>query len=158
MYWGKIGLHSLADQNVHRLEKMFNEISRKSNLNRTTWLKFCDGRFTIFTPINCFVIYWKQRFVWSRTDTLTITSTSQLIVTSAHYTVISKALHRKKNLVKELIEVTLVPVSLSTCAFWKKSAKCIEVVFFCTGNRRWLSLGPYLHESHAPCYVFIAKA
>jgi len=26
-------------------------ISRKINLNRTTWLKFCDGSFTIFTPI-----------------------------------------------------------------------------------------------------------
>jgi len=37
-------------------QNVLNEISRKSNLNRTTWLKFCDGSFTIVTPINCFVI------------------------------------------------------------------------------------------------------
>jgi len=43
------GLNSLADQKIRRLEKMFNEITRKSNLNRTTWLKFCDGCFTIFS-------------------------------------------------------------------------------------------------------------
>ena len=37
-------------------KNVLNEISRKSNLNRTTWLKFCDRSFTIVTPINCFVI------------------------------------------------------------------------------------------------------
>jgi len=60
MYWEKICLlHSLADTNVHRLEKnALNEISRKSNLNLNTWLKFCDGSFTIVTPINCSMIEW----------------------------------------------------------------------------------------------------
>ena len=48
-------------------------------------------------------------------DTLTITiSTSQLIVTSAHY--IAKALVRKI-LNSELIEVTMVSVTLSMCTF-----------------------------------------
>jgi len=52
-------MHSLADQNLYRLENNllnFSEISRKSNLNRTTSLKFCDESFTIVTPINCSVI------------------------------------------------------------------------------------------------------
>jgi len=49
------------------------------------------------------------------------TSTSQLIVTSAHYTAIAKALvWRIPN--NEHIEVTLVSVTLSMCTFWKKSA------------------------------------
>jgi len=37
-------------------KNVLNEISRKSNLNRTTWLKFCDGSFAVVTPINCSVI------------------------------------------------------------------------------------------------------
>jgi len=28
-------------------KNVLNEISRKSNLNRTTWLKLCDGNFTV---------------------------------------------------------------------------------------------------------------
>ena len=55
-------MHSLADQNLYRLENNllnFSEISRKSNLNRTTSLKFCDESFTIVTPINCSVIWCK---------------------------------------------------------------------------------------------------
>jgi len=54
-----MSMHSLADQNVHRLENTVlnvSEISRKSNLNRTTSLKFCDEMFTIVTPIDCSVI------------------------------------------------------------------------------------------------------
>jgi len=44
MYWGKIRLHSLADQNVHLLENTFSmKISRKSNWSRTTWLSFAMG-------------------------------------------------------------------------------------------------------------------
>jgi len=46
------------------------------------------------------------------------TSTSQLIVTSAHYTAIAKALVRSI-LNNELIEVALVSVTLSICTFVK---------------------------------------
>jgi len=49
------------------------------------------------------------------------TSTSQLIVTSAHSTAIAKALVRSI-LNNELIEVTLASVTLSMCTFCKKSA------------------------------------
>jgi len=49
------------------------------------------------------------------------TSTSQLVVTSAHYTAIAKTLVRRI-LNNKLIEVTLVSVTLSMCTFWKKSA------------------------------------
>jgi len=38
--------------------KVLNEISRKSKLNHTTWLKFCNWSFTIVTPTNCSVISW----------------------------------------------------------------------------------------------------
>ena len=57
----------------------------------------------------------QERFVWSKTDTLTITSTSQLIVTSAHYTVIAKELDCQEYLAttNELIDVTLVSVTVS---------------------------------------------
>jgi len=49
MYWGKICLHSLADWNVYQKKSSQRNITQ-SNLNRTTWLKFCDGSFTIVTP------------------------------------------------------------------------------------------------------------
>ena len=49
------------------------------------------------------------------------TNTSQLIATSAHYTSIAEALERRI-LNNELIEVTLVSVTLSMCTFCKKSA------------------------------------
>jgi len=55
----------------------------------------------------------QQRFVWSRTDTLTITtSTSQQIVMSAHYTVIAKASDYEEFLVTNLSKW---PRSLSLC-------------------------------------------
>ena len=57
MDWGQICLPTVADENVHDLEKnVLNKISLKTNLNRTTWLSFCDGSFTVVTPINCFVM------------------------------------------------------------------------------------------------------
>jgi len=37
-------------------KNFLNEISRESNLNRTTWLQVWDGSFAIVTPINCSVI------------------------------------------------------------------------------------------------------
>ena len=60
MYWGKICLHSFADQKVAKTfgKDVLNEISRKGNLNRTTWLMFCDGSFAIDTRIDFSVIYW----------------------------------------------------------------------------------------------------
>ena len=62
------------------IKNVLNEISRKSYLNHTTWLKFCDGSFTIVTPNNFPWCSGQQRFVWSKTDTFTImTSISQLI-------------------------------------------------------------------------------
>ena len=50
--------------------------------------------------------------VWSKTDILTITSTSQIIVTSAHYTVIAKVLDCEGYLVMDLLKW---PWSLSLC-------------------------------------------
>jgi len=58
------------------------------------------------------------------------TSTSQLIATSAHYTAIAEALERRI-FNNELIEVTLVSVTLSMCTFCKKSAtKCFTTQHF----------------------------
>jgi len=42
--------------------------------------------------------------MFDKTDTLTITSISQLIVTSAHYTVIAKALDCEEYLVTNLLK------------------------------------------------------
>ena len=58
------------------------------------------------------------------------TSTSQLIVTSAHYTAIAEALVRRI-FNNDLIEVTLVSITLSMCTFCKKSAtKCFMTPHF----------------------------
>ena len=135
------------------LKKCYNEISRKSNLNRITWPKFCDGNFKIFTPINCSTrSSGQQRCVWSKTDTLTITTnTSQPIVTSAHYTVIAKALDCEEHLATNLLKW---PWSLSVCAL--KNSQLLKVSWrriFCIRKRWWLSPGPYLEEYHASCYV-----
>ena len=113
MYWGKISPLFRRSKHTSFRKNVLNEISRKSNLNRTTWLKFRNGSFTIITPINCSV--WssgQQHFVWSKTDTLTTTSTSQLIVTSAHYTIIVKAFDCEEYLVANLLKW---PWSLSVC-------------------------------------------
>jgi len=67
---------------------------------------------------------------------------------SAHYTAIAKALVRRI-LNNELIEVTLVSVTLSMCTFWKKVSyeKFHDAAFFCTRNCWWLFPGQDLQES-----------
>jgi len=64
-----------------------------------------------------------------------------------------KGVTLQRILSNELIEVTLVSVTLSLCAFWKKVSyeKFHDAAFFCTRNRWWLSPGRYLQECHAPC-------
>ena len=114
-------LHSLADQNVHSSEKMFST-KYHAKATRTVQLDWnlAMGAFTIH-PVPWFSE--QQRFVWSKTDTLTITtSTSQLIVTSAHYTVIAQALDSEEYLVTNLLKWPW-PLSLCHCVrFEKKSA------------------------------------
>ena len=95
----------------------------------------------------------QQRFVWCTTDTPTITtSTSQLIVTSVHYTAIAKTLDCKEYLVTILLKWPGFCHSVNVC-FSKKCQlwKVWWCRFFCTWNRWWLSPGPYLQKSHAPC-------
>ena len=118
MYWAKT--HPLADQNVHGLQKMFST-NYHAKATRTVLLDWnlAMGAFTIHP------VPWsseQQRFVWSKTDTLTITSTSQLIVTSAHHTVIAKALDSEEYLVTNLLNWPW-PLSLCHCVrFENKSA------------------------------------
>jgi len=80
-----------------------------------------------------------------KTDTLTITtSSSQLIVTSAHYTVIAKASDCEEFLVTNLSKWSW-SLSLCQCVlFEKKSAtKSFKTPRFCRWNH-WLFPGPYL--------------
>jgi len=66
------------------------------------------------------VIKWKTA-LWATTDTLTITtSTSQLIITSAHYTVIAKELDRENHLITSLLKWPW-SLSLCQCALFEKS-------------------------------------
>jgi len=98
------------------------------------------------------------------TDILTImTSTSQLIVTSAHYDN-CKGVRLQRILGNDLIEVTWF-LSLCQCVLFEKmsATKSLMMPLFCMRNRWWLSTGPYLQESHAPCslktacLVFLAQ-
>jgi len=49
MYWGRYTILSQI-KTYTILKRVLNEISRKSNLKATTWLKFCNEGFTVVTP------------------------------------------------------------------------------------------------------------
>ena len=84
-------------------KNVLNEISGKSNWNRKKG--FALG---VLQKLHRLTVPWssgQQWFIWSKTDTLTITTrTSQLIVTSAHYTVIAKASDCEEFLVTNLLK------------------------------------------------------
>ena len=91
---------------LHRLEKMF---STKYHA-KSTWPVLLDWSFAMgaLQYVHVSTVPWssgQQRCVWSKTDTLTITtSTSQIIVTSVHYTVIAKALDCEEYLATNLLK------------------------------------------------------
>ena len=100
-------------------KNVLNEISGKSNVNRKKSLAM-----GALQKLHRWTIPWssaQQRFVWSQTDTSTIrTSTSQLIVTSAHYTVIAKASDCEEILVANLLKWPWC-LSLCECVLFEKN-------------------------------------
>ena len=94
-----MSIHSLTDQNVYRLEKMFSTLAKYHAKAIWTVLNHWGFAMGALQSLHLLTVPWssgKHRFVLFKSDILTITtSTSQLIVTSAYYAVIAKALIAK---------------------------------------------------------------
>ena len=160
MYWAKT--HPLADQNVHGLQKMFST-NYHAKATRTVLLDWSFAMGSL-KQLHLLTLPWsrrQQRFVWSTTDTLKITtSTSQLIVTSAHCT----AIDCKEYLLTILLKWPGFCHSVNVWFLKKRQLRKVSWHrIYCTRNRWWLSPGPYLQVSHAPCsletacLVFLAQ-
>jgi len=117
MYWGKIWLLSLADQNVHHFRKnVLNEISGKSNWNRKKG--FVMGALQKLHRLTGPWSSGQRCFIWSRLIPSRSRQALRNYLLRQHICSNCKGVRLRRILSNELIEVTLVSITLLMCAFW----------------------------------------
>jgi len=147
-------LHTVTDQNVHRLEKI---LSTKYHA-KATWTVLLDWSFVMgaLQYLHLLTVLWssgQHRFIWSKTDTLKITtSTSQLIVTSAHYIYHSTRLATSKNLFLPRVNSSSGKCSLKFIGPKVWSSIPDDIKFSTTFAFKWKLKKHLLFEKKIPNY------